>query len=266
MRKVASPLDGASIETATVGRGADVVLIQGGGTDIDTYGRLIDRLSEHFTVHAYNRRGREGSAPRPSAYDVHTEVADLAGVMADTGAVRVVGHSFGGFVALAAARELPVERLALFDPAVSVDGSFPSDFLPDFEREVLTGDPVEAVLIAGRGLGAPGAHMPERLQRAAGRLVQLTAPGRTLVRLIATVPAEAAMVAAADGPAAQWSDVPARTRFYIGARSPQYYLPTARALADAMPDADVETVPSLGHDAVARAPRGLVRDLSDFLA
>jgi pimeloyl-ACP methyl ester carboxylesterase len=266
IRTVRSPLDGAVLEVLTAGRGPDVVLVQGGGTDVHSYQRLIDRLSRHFTVHAYNRRGRGASAARPAGYNVHPEVADLSGILSDSGAVRVAGHSFGGFVALAGAKELLVERLALFDPAVSVDGSFPSDFLPEFERAATSGDPLDALLIAARGLRNPGSHLPERIQRAAVRMVVMTPPGRTMARLIATVPAEAAMVVAADGSAAQWSGVQTRTRLYIGERSPDYYLPTARALAEAMPDADVKTIPSLGHDAVARAPRSLVLELAGFLA
>ncbi|MEZ5116643.1 MAG: hypothetical protein R2737_10280 [Candidatus Nanopelagicales bacterium] len=55
------------------------------------------------------------------------------------------------------------------------------------------------------------------------------------------------------------------TRFYVGARSPDYYLPSARALAAVMPAASVEVIPKLGHDAVARAPKDLVASLVDFL-
>lgn len=265
-RTVRSPMDGAVLEVLTVGTGPDVVLVQGGGTDIHSYQRLTDRLSRHFTVHAYNRRGRGGSAARPPGYDAGTEIADLSGVLSDSGALRVVGHSFGGFVALSAAREVPIERLALFDPAVSVESGFPSDFLPEFERAALSGDPLEALLIAARGLRNPGSHLPERIQRAAVRMVVMTPPGRTMARLIATVPAEASLVVSADGPASLWAGVDARTRFFIGERSPDYYLPTARALAATMPRADVETIRGQGHDAVARASHGVVESLVRFLA
>ena len=47
----------------------------------------------------------------------------------------------------------------------------------------------------------------------------------------------------------------AETRFYIGAKSPDYYGPIAQSLVQAMPHASIEMVPRLGHDAVARAVR-----------
>lgn len=262
---LASHLDGAPIEVFSLGQGPGVALVEGGGTDATTYRWLADRLGEHFTVHVYNRRGRGGSADRPAEYTLATEVADLGTVLAETGSTRLVGHSVGGFFALAGAQQLPVERLALFDPAVSVDGSLPSDFLPDFEQAVADGDAFAAMLIAGRGLRNPGWQLPMTIQRAAVRAVLLTPPGKTMARLIATVPAESRLAAEADGPADRWAAVTARTRFFIGARSPSYYAPTARLLARAMPHADVELIPRLGHDALARATRPVIESLTRFL-
>lgn len=263
---MSSRVDGQPLEVYSTGSGTDVVLVEGGGTDAATYRRLVRALAEHARVHVYERRGRGRSAPRPTDYGAATEVGDLGSVLADTDAVRVVGHSVGGLIALAAARELPIRSLALFDPTVSVDGGFPTDFLPAFERAAAADDHVEALWIAARGLRNPGAGLPRSVGRAAVRLVMLTPEGRTMANLISTVPAESRLAADADGAAGQWASVTATTRFYIGARSPAYYLPAARALASAMPDASVESLPRLGHDALARAPRNLVASLAEFLS
>lgn len=263
---MASEVDGQPLEVFSTGSGTDVVLVEGGGTDASTYRRLVRGLAERARVHVYERRGRGRSAPRPSGYGLATEIGDLGSVLANTGAVHVVGHSVGGLIALAAARELPIRRLALFDPTVSVDGGFPTDFLPAFERAAASGDPVEAMWVAGRGLRNPGSGLPRQIGRAAVRLVLLTPEGRTMARLIPTVPAESRLAADADGPAEQWTGVTATSRFYIGARSPAYYLSAARALATVMLDASVETIPRLGHDALARAPRALVSSLAEFLS
>lgn len=265
-RLAQSSFDGEPIEVFSSGSGPGVVLVQGGGTDAGTYRRIAERLSPSFTVHRYNRRGRGRSAPQTDAYCLATEVADLGSVMADTGSALVVGHSVGGFLALAAARELPIERLALFDPTVNVDGSFPSDYLPEFERLVAAGDTVDAMLVVSKGLRNPGSTWPEPIQRAAVRALLLTPPGKTMARLFHTVPAEARLAFVADGPATQWSTVTAETRFFIGARSPDYYAPMARALVAAMSHADIEMLPRLGHDALARATRHTVTSLVAFLS
>jgi hypothetical protein len=125
---------------------------------------------------------------------------------------------WGGFLALAAARELPIGRLALYDPAVNVDGSFPNDFLDEWER-LVDSDPVEALLVAARGLRDPGANLPALIQRARLRLVLRTGPGRTMVELMPTVSTEFRLAAQAHDRAAQWRSVPPTMRFSIDANS-----------------------------------------------
>lgn len=266
MERSAVAVSGGSLEVFSVGQGAGVVVVHGGGTDFTIYQRPAKRLAEAgFAVHVYNRRGRGASAARPADYGLATEIADLAAVLFETGATRVIGHSVGGLFAIAAARELPVERLALFDPTVSVDGGFPRDYMPDFEAAIAAGDIREAMYVVGKGLRNPGYTMPEPVLRASVRLVMMTPPGKTLARLLPTVPAETKLAIAADGAASQWAGITAATRFYIGARSPDYYLPCARQLVAVMPDADIETIPKLGHDALARAPKSLMESLARFL-
>ena len=117
-------------------------------------------MSAHLPVHIHNRRGRGASADKPADYSTDTEVADLATVLEETGSGLVAGHSVGGYFALAAARTLPIRRLALYDPAVSVDGLFPHDFLDDLELAIASGDSMRAMLVAGKGLRNPGSGCP----------------------------------------------------------------------------------------------------------
>lgn len=265
---VASQIDGAGLELYSCGSGPGVVLMHGGGVDAAVYRRLAERLAAAgLAVHVYDRRGRGHSAERPSDYGLQTEIHDLESILLATDAHRVVGHSGGGFLALAAARELPLARLALFDPTINVDGTFPTAFLPEFERLIDAGDTNGAMLVMSRGLRNPGSDWPEPMQRAALRAVLLTPPGKTMARLLHTVPAEVQPAFDADGPASDWADVKAaETRFYVGAKSPDYYLPMAQQLVRAIPNASLEVIPRLGHDALARAGSKLVASLSSFLA
>lgn len=193
VHQMTSDVDGGPIEVVSSGSGPGVVVVPGGGTDAHTYGRLADRLAPYFIVHRVNRRGRGASAARPADYGLATEVGDIGSVMEQTGSARLVGHSVGGYFALAAARDVPgVERVALFDPTVSVDGNFPHDFLDEFERLVDAGDAVGALVVAARGLRNPGPDLPDPVARAAVRAIRVTPPGRTMVRLIGTVPANPA--------------------------------------------------------------------------
>lgn len=71
-------------------------------------------------MHTIQRRARTGSGPQGPDYSIATECADLAAVRAVTGARYIFGHSYGGLVALEAARRDPgIAELALYEPRVS---------------------------------------------------------------------------------------------------------------------------------------------------
>ena len=161
---------------------------------------------------------------------------------------------------------MPIERLALYDPAISVDGRLPSAFPPEFERLVAEGDLLGAMVVVGKGLENPGSSLPDPLIRASVRLLLKTPPGKTMARLLPTVPAESRLAVEADGPASAWASISSAVRFFVGERSPGYYRPSVEALAGVMPSADVEIVPRQGHDGIARAPKSLVASVTEFLS
>jgi len=94
-----------------------VIVVGGALNTRHSAGPLAARLAPHFTVLAYDRRGRGDSGDTPP-YAVEREVEDLrALVAASGGSAHVYGHSSGGALApLAAADGLPVERLAVYEP------------------------------------------------------------------------------------------------------------------------------------------------------
>ncbi len=104
-------------------------------------------------VHSYNRRGRGQSAPQPPGYSVDTEIADLQAVMETSGSTDVVAHSYGGFVALQAARRGGINRLVTYDAAVSLSGNLSGRWRPELEEAVTAGqlDHAWAHLVQGAG-------------------------------------------------------------------------------------------------------------------
>jgi len=68
--------------------------------------RLSRRLDDNFRVTRYDRRGYGRSTPHAGPYDMAAQVADLVEVIGTRQAV-IVGHSYGGNIALAAAEQHP---------------------------------------------------------------------------------------------------------------------------------------------------------------
>ena len=267
MRSEVEAPDGARLVVHTTGRGPGVVVVHGGGVTTDVYARLADRLGAACTVHLYNRRGRADAPPRRGPWDVEQEVADLGAVLAHTGVRSVLGHSSGGFIALAAARTPPVERLALYDAAVSVDGGFPSAWLPAAEAAVRDGDVARALAVTAAGINTHSAasRLPLGLRTALCRLFLRTSVGRTMGELLASTLDESRAVVEHDGPASAWSGVRATTLLAYGAAGPRYYAPLNDALARALPHARTLPVARCGHDGLNRAPDRLVVPLRGFL-
>jgi len=68
--------------------------------------KVSRRLDGRFRVLRYDRRGYGRSAPHPGPFDMEGQVADLVDLL-DGRRAAIVGHSYGGNVALATAQRYP---------------------------------------------------------------------------------------------------------------------------------------------------------------
>lgn len=260
---------GGGFRVRSTGQGPGVVVLHGGGIDSREYERLARVLGERCTVHLYDRRGRPGAPPYLSdhTHTVETDVDDLAHVLEGTGARRLLGHSGGAFVALRAGLRLPVERIAVYDPGVSVDGSVASAWLEPFREAVRRGDTPRAMALMGAGADPDGAaaRLPFAVQLLMCRLLLRTGVGRRIAEQLPTVATEVGQIVAHDGPATDYAAISAPTLLAAGARSARYFGTVCDALAAAMPDAVSVRIPRGTHNALNVARPGVVAPFADFL-
>lgn len=258
--------DGARIPLHTIGNGPQIVVVHGGGVTIDIYRRLARRLADRFTVHLYNRRGRGDAPARALPYDHRQDIDDLAAVLEHTGAVNVIGHSGGAFVALHAARELPIQRLAVYDAAVQVDGLFPVAWLDGAREAARAGETARALALTAAGLNTQSgvSRLPLAARVAICRLFLRTPIGRTMGDLLAMTLEESAAIRAHGTSAGQWAGIEAEVLLACGAGGPPYYPLIHEALAAAIPKARTLLVPRSAHDALNRAHPRIVEPLAEF--
>lgn len=258
--------DGATIGLHSSGSGPGVVVVHGGGVTIDVYARLAQRMASRLTVHRYDRRGRADAAPRTEPYAVEEDVADLAAVLEHTGARQVLGHSSGGFIALQAALSLPVDRLALYDAAVSIDGGFPTDWLDAARAAAHSGDTALGLALTTAGINGhtSASKLPLGVRVALCRLFLRTTIGRTMGGLLTTTLDESHQIHLHDGPASAWSGIGAEVLLAYGTAGPPYYADLNEVLARALAHARVLPVRRSGHDGLNRAPGRLVEPLVAF--
>src|SRR5262245_46479457 len=160
---VAISKDGTRIAYDQRGDGPAVVLVDGafGSRSFGPNVRTAPLLGPHFTVVHYDRRGR-GESGDAHSYGVEREIEDLAGAIDSAGgSAAVFGTSSGGNLALkAAARGLPITRLALWEPNFIVNDSRPPlppgyvDHLNELIGADRRGDAVEYFMTVAIGMPA----------------------------------------------------------------------------------------------------------------
>jgi pimeloyl-ACP methyl ester carboxylesterase len=112
--------DAGRLRVYSFGQGPGVVLVGGTNTAGMAYGKFARKLARTVPVHVYDRRGRGGSSPQPAHYSLETEISDLRSVLAAKDSTMILGHSFGGMLALEAGLRLPVSRIAVYDAVPNI--------------------------------------------------------------------------------------------------------------------------------------------------
>jgi pimeloyl-ACP methyl ester carboxylesterase len=141
--------DGTLISYRQVGHGPGVVILHGAMESAGSHTRLAEALANTFTVYLPERRGHNLSGPFSKDYSMRKEVEDLDALLTKTGAHYVFGVSAGGIICLQAALSLPaLHKVAVYEPALIVNGSASTAFLKRYDQEIVQGK-VAAALVTG---------------------------------------------------------------------------------------------------------------------
>jgi pimeloyl-ACP methyl ester carboxylesterase len=106
-----------------------------------------------FDMYAVDRRGRGLSGPHGDGFSVDKEVDDVQALIAETGTRSIFGLSAGALVVLRTARATPtLERVALYEPPFSINGSAPTSWIGRYEQELARGQPATALVTAMKGM------------------------------------------------------------------------------------------------------------------
>jgi pimeloyl-ACP methyl ester carboxylesterase len=262
--------DGVSIAYLSIGHGPAVIVVPGALATAATYADFARHLAARFTVHVIERRGRGASGPQGEDYGISTERDDVLALQEATGAAYLVGHSYGGLIALEAARRnASFEKLALYEPGVSVRGSIPVGWIPDFEQRLAAGKPLDA--LAGFSVAAGPARarmMPLWLMRLLLPRVMGRAALTDLLSLLPTTIREHRELARLDGSVANYREISANVLLMSGGRSGLDWVePAFAALSQVVPSSDRLEFPTLDHFGIDKgAPATVASAVGDYFA
>lgn len=217
-----------------------VVLIHGTMDRSNSFGRAMSHLGDLSLV-AYDRRGYARSRfAEPRAETVADHVDDLLELLGDKAAV-LVGHSYGGVVALAASVRSP-------DQVRSV-GAFeaPMPWLPEWPADTAGG---EALRVAFRN-GDPDAAVEAFLRRMLGDETWEMMPRRAREDRLGEGPALVSDMTSLRGEPAPFDPADVKVPVVIGwgSRSRPHQIESSNRLVQTLADVEPFVVDGAGHGA-----------------
>jgi len=258
--------DGTAIAFTRAGHGPALILVDGAlcSRSFGPSAKLAARLTPHFTVYTYDRRGRGDSGDTPP-YSPEREIEDIEALVALAGQgepAYVHGGSSGAALALDAASRIPaIGKLALYEPPFIVDdtrSAIPDDYLARLNRLLAEGRRGDAVKMFMRFVGTPAfvtAIMP------------FTPVWSKLKAVAHTLPYDISIIQdhqrGTPLSSSEWAAVKAPTLVAAGGKSPAWMTNATRALADALPDATYRTLPGQTHIV---KPQVLAPALTEFFS
>ncbi|WAL68883.1 alpha/beta hydrolase [Amycolatopsis cynarae] len=242
--------DGTTIAYERRGRGPALVLVDGAlcCRGAGPLGPLAALLSERFTVHTYDRRGRGESADTPP-YAVAREIEDLTAVIGEAGGnAYVYGISSGAALALAAAANgSGIIGLALYEPpfvAEVEDVPGAADYRRRLRELLAAGHGGDAVALFMAQVGVP-APLIEGMRAQPG-WAALEAIARTLAY-------DDEILGDGHLPRDLAAAVAVPTLVLAGGASPARLRGAAKAVAEAIPAARHRVLEGQTHDVAAEA-------------
>jgi pimeloyl-ACP methyl ester carboxylesterase len=128
--------DGATTLIESWGdRGPTIVCVHGMTSSRKAWVRLAERFSGRYRIVAFDQRGHGDSADVRGPMHLDRHVADLHAVLAKVGdTAALLGHSWGGSVAILAGRDSAVRGVVAIDPVLRVPpGVWQREYLDDAE-------------------------------------------------------------------------------------------------------------------------------------
>ncbi|MBO0778338.1 MAG: alpha/beta hydrolase [Ktedonobacteraceae bacterium] len=247
MRTVLSK-DGTPIAFDQSGQGPALILVAGATATRVAEASLAAVLSPHFTVFAYDRRGR-GESGDTAPYAVEREVEDIEALInVAGGSAFVFGHSSGAVLALEAARLLPagITKLAVYEPPFIIDDSrppVPADYIPHLIELVSSDRRGEAVAyFMQEAVGVPAEMIDQMRQSPMWPAIEAVAH---------TIPYDGTIMGDTmrGNPASlrKWASVAVPTLVLDGGASHVHMHHGAQELARILPDAQHQRLPGQDH-------------------
>jgi pimeloyl-ACP methyl ester carboxylesterase len=262
--------DGTAISYLTTGRGLPAIVVPGVLSTANAYVSFADALGQTHTVHTIERRGRGLSGPQGDDYSMIKECEDIAAVQTATNATYIFGHSYGGLIALEAARtSMSFLKVAVYEPGISVDGSIALGWMGAYKKSLAEAKPLDAFATFSVGAGPERARqMPIWLMKLLLPLFIGAADRRQMFELLPANLLEHQVIGQLDNCHRRYERMAAEVLVMCGGKSGLDWVAQAtNALTAVLPSVAVQEFPKLDHFGPDKTgPREVARAVATFFA
>jgi len=261
--------DGTIIAYQQIGNGQGLIICHGAGTMSQDYEKLAIALSDTFTVYIPDRRGRGLSGQEGEGYDIQKATEDLVAVMQTTSADFIFGHSAGAMIALETMLVTPCKKLAIYEPPISVNHSFPFSWLTEFENALQKGKRKKALAILAKGLNVKGAgKIPLWIIRFLlnGRVLldRKKKKGTRTLDILPTLTADIKMARELDSKFERYHNIDIPVSLMAGSKTSEYNLIGIKALSNVLKKPKTTIFKGLDHFSPLEKVDKLVDHLKRF--
>jgi len=258
-QEIITSADGTRIAYWRSGEGTPLVLVHGTAADHGRWRPVMLAFEQRFSVVAVDRRGRGGSGDS-DGYEIKREFEDVAAVVDSLGEPAfLLGHSYGGLVALEAALLTGnVRKLLLYDPGIEVAGQ------EIYQHEVI--ERLEALLEAGDRDGVVATTMREVAGLPPETVEHMRSQPVWQARVAAahTIPRELQAVKAYGFDPERFGDLGVPTLVLIGSDSPAALRKAGEVVDEALPDSRAFVMSGQGHAAMDTGTDLFTTEVSRF--
>jgi pimeloyl-ACP methyl ester carboxylesterase len=246
------------------GDGPALVLLQGFMASRPIWKWQIEAFAPHYRVITMDNRDAGESDPEPATYTVAAMADDVAGLLDSLNIERatVLGHSMGGYIALAFAERHParLDKLILVSTSALAGGALgrPS---PTYNRDRWIDDPVERTFQRYGAMTSPGYFDTRQDQL---RAIAETARGNRMTFEAMMRQSDSAFNS--HDARGALPNITAPTLVIHGTVDPTIPLSAGRRMADAIPGAQFVEFADVGHLPHLERTEEFNRIVLDFLA
>ncbi|MBN1321126.1 MAG: alpha/beta hydrolase [Thermoleophilia bacterium] len=181
------------------------------------------------------------------------------------------GHSYGGLVALEVARDNEAfSKVAVYEPGVSIDGSMPTDWMPEYEKKLVEKKDMDALVTFTLADAPPPLNrMPPWSMKVLMRLLMATSPKhRPMLDLLRQNLREWKEIARLDSSYENYREISAGVLLLYGGRGRSKAVDLVmERLPAVLPRSEIKGFPRLDHFGIERtAPREVAEVVGDYFS